>query len=53
MDGVDLVPFAEQSPPAGGRPHDALFWRGGHYQVVIADGWKMQRAKRPDKVWLL
>lgn len=52
MDGVDLVPFAAKTVPKGERPHDKLFWRGGHYQVVIADGWKMQRAQRPNKVWL-
>lgn len=50
MDGVDLLPFVrgEQS----GDPHDALFWRAGHYQVVLADGWKLQRAERPERHWL-
>lgn len=57
MDGVDLVPFASGTAAGNGDapsnpPHDKLFWRGGHYQVVIADGWKLQRADRPDKVWL-
>jgi uncharacterized sulfatase len=62
MDGVDLLPFIKH-PPEGGEgttgitsrqkePHDRLFWRGGHYQVVIAEGWKLQRTARPDKVWL-
>ena len=58
MDGVDLIPYAP--PPAAvaqglgpsGPPHDKLFWRGGHYQVVIADGWKLQKTDRPDKIWL-
>jgi arylsulfatase A-like enzyme len=58
MDGVNLLPFV--SPPKDGDdskprelpPHDRLFWRGGHYQVVIAEGWKLQRTARPDKVWL-
>ena len=50
MDGVDLVPFAMGQ--AQGSPHERLFWRSGHYQVAIADGWKLQRAARPDKVWL-
>ncbi|MDP2128958.1 MAG: sulfatase-like hydrolase/transferase [Pseudohongiella sp.] len=50
IDGVNLIPFITQE--VAGDPHDALFWRSGHYQVVIADGWKLQRAQRPDKVWL-
>ncbi len=50
MDGVDLLPYATST--AHGIPHDRLFWRQGHYQVVISDGWKLQRAARPDKSWL-
>lgn len=50
MDGVDLLPFV--TGEREGAPHDALFWRSGHYQVVLADGWKLQRAQRPDRVWL-
>ena len=49
-DGVDLLPFV-----LGERtddPHAALFWRSGHYQVVLADGWKLQRADRPARTWL-
>jgi uncharacterized sulfatase len=62
MDGVDLLPFvnpsvADVGSDDGGKaqavaPHDRLFWRGGHYQVVIAEGGKLQRTARPDKVWL-
>jgi uncharacterized sulfatase len=40
MDGVDLVPHA-----TGARtdpPHRELFWRTGHYQVALIDGWKLQ-----------
>ncbi len=56
LDGVNLLPFvtkegtdpSEDSP----EPHDALFWRGGHYQVVLAEGWKLQKTGRPDKTWL-
>lgn len=50
MDGVDLLPFVLGD--AEGDPHDALFWRSGHYQVVLADGWKLQRADRPERTWL-
>jgi uncharacterized sulfatase len=49
IDGVDLLPFAAG---AAGNPHQALFWRSGHYQVVLADGWKLQTTERPAKTWL-
>ena len=62
MDGVDLLPFVIHSSVEGegdmvattrhADPHDRLFWRSGHYQVVMAKGWKLQRTARPDKVWL-
>ena len=62
MDGVDLLPFVPQVVADGesgdsadaqaAAPHDRLFWRGGHYQVVIAEGWKLQRTARPDRIWL-
>jgi uncharacterized sulfatase len=50
MDGVDLLPFARGE--ATGAPHDALFWRQGHYRVVLADGWKLQVTERPGTTWL-
>ena len=50
MDGVDLLPFALGRKNTS--PHEKLFWRSGHYQVAIADGWKLQVTERPDKVWL-
>jgi len=50
IDGVNLMPFIRGETP--GEPHDTLFWRSGHYEVVIADGWKLQQTARPDKVWL-
>ncbi len=46
VDGVDLVPYARGE--RDGDPHDALFWRSGHYQVVQSGGWKLQRAARPE-----
>ena len=50
IDGVDLLPFATAEP--NGRPHDRLFWRSGHYQVALVDGWKLQVTARPAKTWL-
>jgi len=50
IDGVDLVPFA--SGARAGRPHEALFWRSGHYRVVRAGDWKLQLSERPKQAWL-
>ena len=49
LDGVNLLPYLAGNEA---EPHEALFWRGGHYQVVISDGWKLQQTARPDKRWL-
>ena len=50
IDGVNLLPYLRGEKT--GAPHDALFWRDGSYQVVIAGGWKLQVAERPAKTWL-
>jgi arylsulfatase A-like enzyme len=51
MDGVDLVPFVRGEQD--GVPHDALFWRTGHYQVALVNGWKLQVNERPPgTTWL-
>jgi uncharacterized sulfatase len=50
MDGVDLVPFV--TGERGGVPHEQLFWRAGHYQVALVDGWKLQVTERPGTTWL-
>jgi arylsulfatase A-like enzyme len=50
IDGVDLLPFVMGEKTTA--PHDALFWRSGHYRVVRADGWKLQVTARPDEKWL-
>ncbi len=50
IDGVDLLPFLSAS--ANTAPHDRLFWRADHYQAALAGDWKLQRADRPDKIWL-
>jgi arylsulfatase A-like enzyme len=50
IDGVDLVPYANGERE--GRPHDALFWRSGHYRVVRAGDWKLQLSERPKQAWL-
>ena len=54
IDGVDLVPHV--TGEADGVPHESLFWRTGGYQVVLADGYKLQISGRvgdsPGKTWL-
>lgn len=50
IDGVNLLPFLRGE--AHGEPHDALFWRSGHYQTVLAGGWKLQVSQRPQRNWL-
>jgi uncharacterized sulfatase len=51
IDGVDLVPFVRGE--RAGVPHRRLFWRTGHYQVALVDGWKLQVNERPpDTTWL-
>jgi uncharacterized sulfatase len=50
IDGVDLLPWA--TGEIAGRPHDRLFWRSGHYEAALVGNWKLQRAGRPDRVWL-
>jgi uncharacterized sulfatase len=45
IDGVDLLPFARGE--RSDAPHDRLFWRTGHYQVALVDGWKLQVNERP------
>ena len=50
IDGVDLVPYVEGV--AEGVPHEKLFWRTGDYQVVIADGYKLQTNEPGGKTWL-
>jgi uncharacterized sulfatase len=50
LDGVNLLPWLRNE--RDDAPHDVLFWRSGHYQAVRAGDWKLQRAERPEKVWL-
>jgi uncharacterized sulfatase len=52
IDGVDLVPFVRGEREGG--PHPQLFWRTGHYQVALVDGWKLQvNGRPPGRTWLV
>ena len=50
LDGVDLLPYVQ------GRnneiPHKTLFWREGHHQTVLHNGWKLIKSGRINKKWL-
>jgi uncharacterized sulfatase len=50
IDGLDLTGLL--GDPASPLLRDALFWRDGHYQAVLSEGWKLQVSARPDKAWL-
>jgi arylsulfatase A-like enzyme len=50
LDGVNLVPFI--TGEATGAPHETMFWRSGHYKVLLAGDWKLQVSARPAKSWL-
>ena len=47
IDGVDLLPYIRNE--ASDTPHETLFWRHGHQQSVLHDGWKLIRAQQTDK----
>jgi arylsulfatase A-like enzyme len=50
IDGVDLLPYVQGR--ISGRPHQVLFWRSGHYKVVMEGDWKLQSSEDQHKVWL-
>lgn len=50
LDGVDLMPFFTGA--VEGVPHETLYWREGHQQTVLHNGWKLIRGGRQNKRWL-
>ena len=50
LDGVDLIPDIQGENKE--KPHKTLFWREGHHQSVLHEGWKLIKADRPNKRWL-
>ena len=50
IDGVDLMPFITGANTS--MPHETLFWKQGHNQTVLHNGWKLIRTNTPDKKWL-
>lgn len=50
IDGVDLLPYV--TGQIEGAPHETLFWRQGHHQAVLHDGWKLITTERPLTDWL-
>ena len=48
IDGIDLIDVATGGP----APERALFWRSGHYRVLMHEGWKLQVSEHPQRTWL-
>ena len=44
IDGVDLLPYIRKD--ITDPPHQTLFWREGHQQTVLHQGWKLIRAEQ-------
>lgn len=49
IDGVNLIDFVDDPERASDR---ALFWRSGHYRVLMHEGWKLQVSEHPERTWL-
>ena len=50
LDGVDFLPFVNGSKD--GILHETLFWRQGHQQTVLHQGWKLIRTSKAEQKWL-
>lgn len=50
LDGVDLMPFVKGVNKS--VPHETLFWREGHHQTILHEGWKLIKSGRINKRWL-
>ena len=50
LDGVDFMPFVKGLKK--GIIHETLFWRQGHQQTVLHQGWKLIRTSKADQKWL-
>jgi len=50
LDGVNFIPILTGEMKA--LPARNLFWREGHHQSVLSDGWKLIRAEMPVDPWL-
>ena len=50
LDGVDFLPFINGSKDE--ILHETLFWRQGHQQTVLHQGWKLIRTSKAEQKWL-
>jgi uncharacterized sulfatase len=50
LDGVNFIPTLTGENEI--LPARNLFWREGHHQSVLSDGWKLIRAELPTEPWL-
>jgi arylsulfatase A-like enzyme len=52
LDGVNLLPYINSDTRPATPPHESLFWLNGEYQVVLSQGWKLQKSQYPDTIRL-
>ena len=50
LDGFDFLPFVKGEKK--GKIHETIFWRQGHQQTVLNNGWKLIRTSNEDQKWL-
>ena len=49
-DGFDFLPFVKGEKV--GKIHQTIFWRQGHQQTVLHEGWKLIRTNKEGQKWL-
>ena len=50
LDGIDFMPYVKGLK--SGELHQTLFWRQGHQQTVLHQGWKLIRTNKIQHKWL-
>jgi len=50
IDGVNLLPYLAGRKQ--GRPHETLYWRSGHYKVMLDGDWKLLEDGTSAQTWL-
>ena len=50
LDGFNFIPFVKGEK--NGKIHQTIFWRQGHQQTVLNNGWKLIRTNNENQKWL-
>tara|TARA_A100001015_G_scaffold19176_1_gene22113 strand:+ start:446 stop:2092 length:1647 start_codon:yes stop_codon:yes gene_type:complete len=50
LDGFNFLPFVKGEK--NGKIHQTIFWRQGHQQTVLNNGWKLIRTNNENQKWL-